>query len=75
MSFPVLKHDEIIQRDKRTTVSTRYRIVTRAINQSFWNKQSETENSLYVGSYGLGTAIDMSDIDILVVLPENEYNH
>lgn len=74
MSYPVLKHGEIIPRDRRSTISMRYRTVTRAINQSFWNSQSETENSLYVGSYGRGTAIDTSDLDILVELPENEYN-
>jgi len=52
----------------------RYQTVTRAINQEFWNSQSETQHSLYVGSYGRGTAIDTSDLDILVELPESEYN-
>lgn len=36
--------------------------------------ESETLHSLYVGSYGRGTAIDDSDIDILIELPEVEYN-
>ena len=36
--------------------------------------ESETLHSLYVGSYGRGTAIDDSDIDILMELPEVEYN-
>ena len=31
-------------------------------------------HSFYVGSYGRGTAIDSSDIDMLVELPEREYN-
>ncbi|MDD3363934.1 MAG: nucleotidyltransferase domain-containing protein [Syntrophomonas sp.] len=75
MSLPVSKHGEIIPRDTRSTISTRYRTVTRAINQEFWNSQSETQNSLYVGSYGRGTAVDTSDLDILVELPESEYNH
>lgn len=74
MSFPVLKHGEIISRDTRSTISTRYRTLTRAINHEFWNSQSETQNSLYVGSYGRGTAIDTSDLDILVELPAGEYN-
>lgn len=74
MSFPVSKHGEIIPRDTRSTISTRYCTVTKAINQAFWNSQSETQNSLYVGSYGRGTAINTSDLDILVELPESEYN-
>ena len=74
MSLTVSKRGESIPRDTRSTVSTRYRTVTRAINQEFWNSQSETQNSLYVGSYGRGTAIDTSDLDILVELPESEYS-
>lgn len=74
MSLPVSKHSEIISRDTRSTISTRYRTVTWAINREFWNIQSETQNSLYVGSYGRGTAIDTSDLDILVELPVSEYN-
>jgi predicted nucleotidyltransferase len=74
MSLRVLKHGEIIPRDTRSTISTRYRTVTHAINQEFWNSQSETQNSLYVGSYGRGTAIGTSDLDILIELPKDEYN-
>lgn len=59
--------------DIRSTISTRYHAITRAINREFWNSQSETQNSLYVGSYGRGTAIDTSDLDVLVVLPQSEY--
>lgn len=74
MSLPVSKRGEVISRDTRSTISTRYRTVTRAINREFWNSQSETQNSMYVGSYGRGTAISTSDLDILVELPQNEYN-
>jgi predicted nucleotidyltransferase len=73
MSYPVLQHGEVIPQETRSLISTRYRTVTRAINQEFRNSDSETANSLYVGSYGRGTAIDTSDLDILVELPENEY--
>jgi predicted nucleotidyltransferase len=73
MSLPVLKHGEIIAQDARSTISTRYHTVTQAINREFWNSQSETQNSLYVASYGRGTAIDTSDLDILVELPQSEY--
>lgn len=73
MSLPILRKGEIIERDIRSTISTRYRTITQTINQEFWNSHSETQNSLYVGSYGRGTAINTSDIDILVDLPEDEY--
>ena len=43
------------------------------MNVEFWNSESDTAHSLYVGSYGRGTAIDTSDIDILVELPRDEY--
>jgi predicted nucleotidyltransferase len=57
----------------RSLISSRYHTVTRAINREFYGIESDTVNSLYVGSYGRGTAIDTSDIDILVELPESEY--
>ena len=64
MSSPVLKRGEIISQDIRDTISKRYRTVTRAINKEFWNSQSDTQHSLYVGSYGRGTAIDTSDFSV-----------
>lgn len=74
MSSPVLKRGEIISQDIRDTISKRYRTVTRTINKEFWNSQSDTQHSLYVGSYGRGTAIDTSDLDILVELPQRNFN-
>lgn len=70
----VKKRGEIISIEQRSLVSQRYKRITRAINSEFWNSTSETAHSLYVGSYGRGTAIDTSDIDILVELPKDEYN-
>lgn len=74
MSSPVLKRGEIIPQDIRDTISKRYHTVTRAINKEFWNSQSDIQHSLYVGSYGRGTAIDTSDLDILVELPQRSFN-
>ena len=74
MSSPVIKHGEVISQDMRSTISTRYHTVTRAVNREFWSTQSDTQNSLYVGSYGRGTAINTSDLDILVELPQNDYS-
>lgn len=73
MSFYVSKRREIIPMDTRTSISTRYKTITRAANREFWGSTSETAHSLYVGFYGRGTAIDTSDIDILLELPKSEY--
>ena len=70
----VKKRGEIISADQRSLVSQRYRRITRAVNSEFWSSTSEIAHSLYVGSYGRGTAIDTSDIDMLVELPREEYN-
>lgn len=74
MSCHVLKHGEIIPMDTRSIISARYKTITKAVNREFWNSTSETSHSLYVGSYGRGTAIDTSDIDMLVELPKSEYD-
>lgn len=67
------KYGEKISLEKRKLISTRYKCVTKAINREFWNSISDTAHSLYVGSYGRGTAINTSDIDIMVILPKSEY--
>jgi len=69
----VRKKGEIISSEQRSLVSYRYKRITQVINSEFWNINSNTEHSLYVGSYGRGTAINTSDIDILVELPKEEY--
>lgn len=69
----VVKNSEIISREQRALISERYKRVTRAVNRAFWDSDSETAHSRYVGSYGSGTAIDTSDIDILIALPRAKY--
>ncbi len=73
MSYHVSEHSERIPMETRTAISTRYKTITKAVNREFWNSTSETTHSFYVGSYGRGTAIDTSDIDILLELPKSEY--
>lgn len=51
----------------------RYRQITKRINLEYWNSTSEELHSLYVGSYGRGTATHLSDIDMLVILPYTTY--
>lgn len=56
------------------TISTRYKNITRRLNTDFWNTNSETSHSLYVGSYGRNTAINgFSDLDIIFELPSSLY--
>jgi predicted nucleotidyltransferase len=70
----VKQNGERIPKEQRDMISYRYKRITRAVNSEFWGIDSETAHSRYVGSYGRGTAIDTSDIDILVELPRDEYN-
>lgn len=56
------------------TISARYKALTRRLNTDFWNTASESAHSLYVGSYGRGTAIQgMSDLDMVFELPSTLY--
>ena len=73
MAQYVVRKDETISREILDQVSVRYHTVTKAVNREFWNSTSDILHSLYVGSYGRGTAIDVSDIDMLVELPREEY--
>ena len=61
---------------KTTTVgdiSYRYKRITKQLNKDFWNSDSDTLHSLYVGSYGRGTEIHTSDIDVIMQLPYSIY--
>ena len=60
----VQKHGEVISNDISSKISLRYHTITKAVNREFWNSSSDVLHSLYVGSYGRGTAIDVSDVDI-----------
>lgn len=55
------------------SIQTKYHGITKCINRHYWGSLSETSHSLYVGSYGRGTAINASDVDILVMLPFEYY--
>lgn len=62
-----------VDSSKRELVSKRYRRITKAVNSEFWSSSSETAHSMYVGSYGRGTATADSDLDVLLSLPQSEY--
>lgn len=64
----------VIPSDKRSSISLRYQNITKRLNLDFWNSSSETSHSMYVGSFGRGTAINgFSDLDMLFVLPYEIY--
>lgn len=74
MSSFVANHFNTISEIQRKNISIRYHIITRAINRTFWMSSNDSQHSFYVGSYGRGTAISASDVDILVELPRMEYD-
>lgn len=73
MITPVIRNNHSIDKSTRKRISDRYKVVTKAVNYEFYGSSSDTMHTLYVGSYGRGTAIDTSDLDIMVILPEDEY--
>ncbi|WP_459947555.1 SMODS domain-containing nucleotidyltransferase [Desulfocastanea catecholica] len=57
-----------------SSISTRYKNITRRLNTDFWSTTSDTSHSLYVGSYGRNTAINgFSDLDMIFQLPATIY--
>lgn len=54
------------------SIQTKYHSISTCINRAYWDSSS-VNHSLYVGSYGRGTSISASDIDILVFLPLQQY--
>lgn len=79
MSFDVIKafrtfcDNLAMSRYELESISNRYHNITKIINKCYWNSLSDVAHSLYVGSYGRGTKINNSDIDLLVVLPSSIY--
>lgn len=59
--------------DTVSKIQSRYRQITMRINLDYRNSTSETSCSLFVGSYGRGTEILTSDIDMIVQLPYETY--
>ena len=57
-----------------SNVRMRYHNITKRLNKDFRSIDNDSLFSLYVGSYGRGTAIHVSDIDMLYILPWEYYN-
>ena len=62
-----------ISEDDNEKIINRYHQITKRINIDYYNSNSDTNHSLYIGSYGRDTEILTSDIDILVELPYSVY--
>ena len=63
-----------IQVNNTTTISSRYKTITKRLNTDFWTTDSDIAHSLYVGSYGRNTAIaGFSDLDMIFDLPISLY--
>lgn len=61
--------------DNGDTIALRYAEITCALNSRFRSTESETANSLQVGSYGRWTAIKgISDLDMLYIMPASKWN-
>lgn len=58
---------------KISLISQRYKRITKQLNKDFWSIDSDTLNSLQVGSYGRDTDIVTSDVDIAMSLPWKVY--
>ena len=71
----VSKDNHPIDKETRSLISKRYKTITKSVNGNFWSSNSDTAHSRYVGSYGRGTAINVSDLDVLIELPNSEYDH
>lgn len=75
MALTVERNNHPIHKETRSLISKRYKTITKAVNKEFRDISNDSDYSFYVGSYGRGTAIDTSDLDVLVELPDEEYEH
>jgi len=71
--FDLLCDNLRMSKETVDTVSYRYHRIIHQLNESYYGIDNDSLHGLYVGSYGRGTAINTSDIDMLFVLPYEEY--
>lgn len=71
--FETFNNNIRISQDNQNKISSRYKQITKRLNLDFWGNESETNHSLYVGSYGRDTDIHVSDVDMLFQLPYKVY--
>lgn len=71
--FETFNQNLRMSKDTTDNISYRYKRITKQLNKDFYNSESDTYHSLFVGSYGRGTDIVVSDIDMIFQLPYSEY--
>ena len=59
--------------DAVEAIRKRYHQIVKRVNLDYYDSDSDSNHGLYVGSYGRGTKIRTSDIDIIVQLPYSTY--
>lgn len=60
--------------DTVDSIQRRYHQIVKRINLDYYNSDSDSNHGMYVGSYGRGTEIWTSDIDMIVQLPYSTYS-
>lgn len=64
-----------MQLDNTEDIQTKFKSITKRLNTSYYNNNSEEEHGYMVGSVGRHTAIrGVSDLDMLFVLPDTLYS-
>ena len=63
-----------MQNNTVETIQKRYHQIVKRINLDYYDSDSNSNHGLYVGSYGRGTEIWTSDIDMIVQLPDSTYS-
>lgn len=72
--FRAFRNNYLIPLETVSSISYRYKRITKQLNKDFWATDSETAHSLYVGSYGRDTAAKgVSDLDVAFTLPNTFY--
>lgn len=63
-----------IKVERGDIICDRYKAITKCLNKYFRETDSETANSLQVGSYGRWTGIKgISDLDMIYIMPKTEW--
>ena len=71
-AFEKLVSNIVLDNDEQ--LSNRYKEITKKLNQKYRNSDSETDNSLQVGSYGRYTGIKgISDLDMMYIMPDSKW--
>ena len=66
---------ENIKVDNSNKISDRYHEITKKLNKTFRDTDSEVDNCLRVGSYGRYTGIKgISDLDMLYIMPSSKWD-